>query len=341
MKGYAQRKGIDYEETFAPVGKLETFRYMAQVANSKDWNLRQIGFKNAFLNAPMDKELYMELPPGLEFVMDVAKLARGTVCKLVRGLYGAKQSPALWNRELDTYLRSLGFIPSASDACLYKLKSTDLQKGSFSPFSKGEQLPKEGKAKPQSQFKKGHKNKKKGTASKIKATFRNRNAHSVYILAYVDDCVVTGGSSGAIEAVIDRIKTDYKVDDLGELHHFLGMEVIRDRPRRTLEININRYIQDVLERFAMSNANGKQSPMNASNLSTKKDCPDLTTPEGKAEAEATKARPYRELLGSLLWIHRTGGPSIAYAVHHLCMFANNPSEKHWQSVPRRRENETL
>ena len=57
--------------------------------------MRQIDFKNAFLNAPMDKELYMELPPGLEFVMDVAKLARGTVCKLVRGLYGAKQSPAL------------------------------------------------------------------------------------------------------------------------------------------------------------------------------------------------------------------------------------------------------
>ena len=60
LKGYAQRKGIDYEETFAPVGKLETFRYLAQVANSKDWNLRQIDFKNAFLNAPMDKEL---LPP--------------------------------------------------------------------------------------------------------------------------------------------------------------------------------------------------------------------------------------------------------------------------------------
>ena len=134
-----------------------------------------------------------------------------------------------------------------------------MQKGSFSPFSKREQLPKEGKAKPESQFKKGHKNKKKGAASKIKATFRNRNAHSVYILAYVDDCVVTGGSSGAIEAVIDRIKTDYKVDDLGELHHFLGMEVIRDRPRRTLEININRYIQDVLERFAMSNANERRA----------------------------------------------------------------------------------
>ena len=61
----------------------------------------------------------------MEFVMDVGKLAKGTVCKLVRGLYGAKQSPALWNRELDTYLRSLGFTPSVSDPCLYKLCSTD------------------------------------------------------------------------------------------------------------------------------------------------------------------------------------------------------------------------
>ena len=60
----------------------------------------------------MDRELYMELPPGLEFVMDVSKLARGTVCKLIRGLYGAKQSPALWNKELDTYLKSLGFEPA-------------------------------------------------------------------------------------------------------------------------------------------------------------------------------------------------------------------------------------
>jgi hypothetical protein len=317
---------------------LETFRYLAQVANSKDWNLRQIDFKNAFLNAPMDKELYMELPPGLEFVMDVGKLAKGTVCKLVRGLYGAKQSPALWNRELDTYLRSLGFTPSVSDPCLYKLCSTDytdFEKES-SPFkgcrgssgTTGEKL-----GKPREQVKRGHKNKKKGSENKkIKALFPNQNDHSVYILAYVDDCVVTGSSNTAIEAIINRIKTDYKVDDLGDLHHFLGMEIIRDRNRHTLEININRYIQDVLERFAMTKANGKQCPMNASNLSSKKDCPDLDTVEGKAEAEAMKARPYRELLGSLLWIHRTGGPSIAYSVHHLCMFANNPSEKHWKQA---------
>ena len=82
----------------------------------------------------------------------------------------------------------------------------------------------------------------------------------------------------------------------------------------------------------MSDANGKMTPMIASNLSTKGDCPDLKTEEGRAEAERMKAKPYRELLGSLLWIHRTGAPSIAYPVHHLCMFANNPGEKHWRQA---------
>jgi hypothetical protein len=68
LKGYAQREHIDYEETSAPVGKLETFRYLMALANRKDWNLRQIDFKNAFLNAKMDKELYMDIPPGMEFL---------------------------------------------------------------------------------------------------------------------------------------------------------------------------------------------------------------------------------------------------------------------------------
>jgi hypothetical protein len=98
LKGYAQREHIDYEETFAPVGKLETFRYLMALANRKDWNLRQIDFKNAFLTAKMDTELYMDIRPGMEFLMDLKTLAEGTVCKLIRGLYGAKQSLALWNK---------------------------------------------------------------------------------------------------------------------------------------------------------------------------------------------------------------------------------------------------
>jgi hypothetical protein len=131
---------------------------------------------------------------------------------------------------------------------------------------------------------------------------------------------------------IDRIKSDFVVEDLGNLHHFLGMEVIRDRKTRTLEININKYILDVLERFNMTDANGRKAPMASSNLTTKLDCPNPETKEGKEEIERMKNVPYRQLLGALLWIHRTGAPSIAYPVHHLCMFSNNPGEIHWRQA---------
>jgi hypothetical protein len=57
--------------------------------------------------------------------------------------------------------------------------------------------------------------------------------------------------------------------NLGDFHHFLGMEVILDRKRRAFEININKYILDVLERFNMSDTNGRKAPMESSNLTTK------------------------------------------------------------------------
>jgi hypothetical protein len=99
------------------------------VANRRDWNLRQIDFKNAFLNAKMDKGLDMDIPPGMEFLVDLKTLAEGTVCKLIRGLYGAKQSPALWNKHLDEYLRSIGFQSSTSDPCLYVATEKCLKSG--------------------------------------------------------------------------------------------------------------------------------------------------------------------------------------------------------------------
>ena len=121
------------------------------------------------------------------------------------------------------------------------------------------------------------------------------------------------------------------MEDLGQPSRMLGMDVTFN-PDGSIKLCQESYIKKVLDRFNMKDANGKMTPMVASNLSSKRDCPDLETDEGKAEAELMKSKPYRELLGSLLWIHRTGAPSIAYSVHHLCMFSNNPSLKHWKQA---------
>ena len=84
-KGFTQTYGIDYQETFALVAKLNTVRVLLSLAVNLDWTLQQLDVKNVFLNGDLEDEVYMEIPPGFENKVDVGK-----VCKLQKSLYGLK-----------------------------------------------------------------------------------------------------------------------------------------------------------------------------------------------------------------------------------------------------------
>ena len=117
-KGYSQKEGIDYGEIFAPVAKYKTIRMLLGIAAKHNLTLGQLDVKTAFLNGILQEEIYMELPPG--YTAETV----GAVCKLVKSLYGLKQSPMEWNSVLDIFLLGIGFKPTIADACLYSRTNT-------------------------------------------------------------------------------------------------------------------------------------------------------------------------------------------------------------------------
>ena len=64
-KGFLQREGIDYDEVFAPVARLETIRLVVGISNSENWQMYQMDVKSAFLNGPLEEEVYVDQLPVL------------------------------------------------------------------------------------------------------------------------------------------------------------------------------------------------------------------------------------------------------------------------------------
>eukprot|EP00253_Pinus_taeda_P035988 PITA_35988 len=93
-KGYAQQEGIDFEETFAPVARLEAIRMFLTLSSFQNFKVFQMEVKSTFLNGDMEEEVYIEQPDGFILGNDP-----NLVCRLKKPLYGLKQAPRACNEE--------------------------------------------------------------------------------------------------------------------------------------------------------------------------------------------------------------------------------------------------
>ncbi|CAI7925600.1 unnamed protein product [Closterium sp. NIES-53] len=118
VKGFTQVYGADYNKTYSPVSSYDTLRIFLSIVAVLDLNLMQLDMKNAFLQSKLDRVLYMYQP-------DYFGDGTGRVCKLVKSLYGLKQSPLLWYRALDGVLLGAGWKKSKVDEALYFKASDD------------------------------------------------------------------------------------------------------------------------------------------------------------------------------------------------------------------------
>ena len=113
-RGFDQRYGIDYDETFSPVARFESIRMIMALSVQLDLHLHHMDVASAFLNGELKEDVYMTQPEGY-----IVKGNESLVCKLNRSIYGLKQAPRCWNASLDKVLKELNFIQSNSDPCIY------------------------------------------------------------------------------------------------------------------------------------------------------------------------------------------------------------------------------
>ena len=122
-QGYCQEEGIDYDETFAPVARLEAIRILLAFANFNNFKLFQMDVKSAFLNGFVKEEVYVEQPPLFEDTN-----FPNHVFKLKKALYGLKQAPRAWYDRLRSYLLQSNFEIGKVDNTLFiKRNKNDIQ----------------------------------------------------------------------------------------------------------------------------------------------------------------------------------------------------------------------
>lgn len=267
-KGFSQRPGFEYTETFAPTAKWAALRAVLAIAAYEDLELESVDISTAFLNGNIDTDVYMQQPEGFE------QGEPDWVLKLRKAIYGLKQASRMWHIVLDKALREMGFTLVKCDHSIWVYKRGDIR---------------------------------------------------IIIPVFVDDMTIAAKSKAEIEKVKDELKRRFKLRDLGPTTFLLGVEIIRDRPKRTLQLSQRQYILDMLERYGFSEIGTASTPMYGK-LSADQ------CPKTQREVDEMKQHPYAHAVGSLMYLAVSSRPDISYAVGVLCRFNSNPGLAHWTAV---------
>ncbi|CAI5981533.1 unnamed protein product [Closterium sp. NIES-65] len=254
-RGFSQRQGVDYFQTFSPTPKMTTLRVLLHVAAHRDYELHSLDFSTAFLQGSLHEEIWLRRPPGF-----TGSFPPGTQWSLRRPVYGLRQAPREWHDTLRTTLAALGFAPSTADPSLFLRTDTSLP-----PF---------------------------------------------YILVYVDDLVFATADTAGLAYVKSELQKRHTCTDLGELRSYLGLQITRDRARRTITLTQSHMVQQVLQRFGFTYSSPQATP-----LPTRHSLSALPSDES-----VESSGPYAELVGCLMYLMTCTRPDLAYPLSILARY---------------------
>ncbi|CAI5955776.1 unnamed protein product [Closterium sp. NIES-64] len=249
-RGFSQRQGVDYFQTFSPTPKMTTLRVLLHIAAQRDYELHSLDFSTAFLQGSLHEEIWLRRPPGF-----TGTFPPGTQWSLRRPVYGLRQAPREWHDTLRTTLAALGFAPSTADPSLFLRTDTSLP-----PF---------------------------------------------YILVYVDDLVFATADTAGLAYVKSELLKRHTCTDLGELRSYLGLQITRDRARRTITLTQSHMVQQVLQRFGFTYSSPQATP-----LPTRHSLSALPSDES-----VESSGPYAERVGCLIPEHMAAAKRV---LRYLC-----------------------
>ena len=277
VKGFLQRWGVDYFDTFAPTAKWISLRIFLTLCACLGMFTRQLDVKTAFLYADLDEEVYIKLPAGIRdrrnpFGLSEEALSRcrGPYLRLKKSLYGLKQAPRNWFKLLRDFLLGEGFTNLHSEACLFV-----------------------------------------------------KYVGPVMILAivFVDDILVACKDQSLLEAVVRQFAARFNIKDSGEVNLYLSINIKMNRREHKVELDQLDYIMAMWKRFGGVESRSVRSPLQE-NWRIHPD--DEIAGESDSDRQYAMRFPYRELVGSLLFIMICTRGDLSYAVHYLSRFLNNP-----------------
>ncbi|CAI7840642.1 unnamed protein product [Closterium sp. NIES-53] len=244
-RGFSQRQGVDYFQTFSPTLKMTILWVLLHVATQRDYELHSLDFSTAFLQDSLHEEIWLCRPPGFT------------------GSFPA-----------GLHLRLLGLLllhPS-----LFLRTDTSLP-----PF---------------------------------------------YILVYVDDLVFATADTEAMTLVKSELQKRHTCTDLGELRNYLGLQITRDRARRTITLTQSHMVHRVLQRFGFRFSSPQPTPLSTGHL--------LSAPPSDESVEPSG--PYPEIVGCLMYLMTCTRPDLAYPLSLLASYVapGRHQKVHWDAAKR-------
>jgi hypothetical protein len=152
--------------------------------------------------------------------------------------------------------------------------------------------------------------------------YKVENGVLIVVAVYVDDKLMLSKDQSIIDRLKVQLAAEYELTDLGEARWILGMEIIRDRDKRTIELSQRRYVESILNRFDMGTSRPVTTPMDP-NIKLAK----LTEPE-------VDVKLYQSALGALMYAMLATRPDLAFSVGALSKHAATPGQAHWAALKR-------